>query len=284
MCLLCSLLQAGPETKAIISWMDEYPFVLGANFQGGERLVAYPYDMHRLTKEEEERKKKQERSRRSVDHPRRRQKRQYEEEEEEERDDRRWEHIGYHQEPDEYRRGYGHQEGGGYGHHQEGYGQHYPERYGGYGHHESYNQYPEGYGYHQESYNNHHESYNSHHESYGYGQESDSDPRYHEGGREGGYGGEGEGEREAYGAEGGYGGEAEDETRAVADMSLFRWLAVSYASTHRAMTHVFHGGCHGDDPTRGQGFVNRAKWNPVTGSEWCRSRRAHGLVNEWVNE
>uniref|UniRef100_A0A4W5RIB5 AE binding protein 1 n=1 Tax=Hucho hucho TaxID=62062 RepID=A0A4W5RIB5_9TELE len=38
------------ETQAIISWMENHPFVLGANFQGGERVVAYPYDNHRLTK------------------------------------------------------------------------------------------------------------------------------------------------------------------------------------------------------------------------------------------
>ncbi|XP_034721872.1 inactive carboxypeptidase-like protein X2, partial [Etheostoma cragini] len=38
------------ETKAIISWMKSYPFVLGANFQGGERIVAYPYDGCRLGK------------------------------------------------------------------------------------------------------------------------------------------------------------------------------------------------------------------------------------------
>ncbi|XP_044030482.1 adipocyte enhancer-binding protein 1 [Siniperca chuatsi] len=35
------------ETKAIISWMDRNPFVLGANLQGGEKLVAYPFDMQR---------------------------------------------------------------------------------------------------------------------------------------------------------------------------------------------------------------------------------------------
>uniref|UniRef100_A0A8C5GKF6 Inactive carboxypeptidase-like protein X2 n=1 Tax=Gouania willdenowi TaxID=441366 RepID=A0A8C5GKF6_GOUWI len=35
------------ETKAIISWMQRNPFVLGANLQGGEKLVAYPFDMQR---------------------------------------------------------------------------------------------------------------------------------------------------------------------------------------------------------------------------------------------
>ncbi|XP_049908582.1 adipocyte enhancer-binding protein 1 isoform X2 [Epinephelus moara] len=37
----------GTETKAIIAWMERNPFVLGANLQGGEKLVAYPFDMQR---------------------------------------------------------------------------------------------------------------------------------------------------------------------------------------------------------------------------------------------
>ncbi|KAM4676585.1 adipocyte enhancer-binding protein 1 [Discoglossus pictus] len=40
------------ETKAIMAWMDRFPFVLGANLQGGEKLVSYPYDMARTVKEE----------------------------------------------------------------------------------------------------------------------------------------------------------------------------------------------------------------------------------------
>uniref|UniRef100_A0AAR2J0H2 F5/8 type C domain-containing protein n=1 Tax=Pygocentrus nattereri TaxID=42514 RepID=A0AAR2J0H2_PYGNA len=52
----------------------------------------------------------------------------------------------------------------------------------------------------------------------------------------------------------------------VEDQSLFRWLAISYASTHRTMTNIFRGGCHTDDPTRGLGIVNRAKWKPIPGS------------------
>lgn len=44
------LFQIAVETKAIISWMKSYPFVLGANFQGGERIVAYPYDSLRFNK------------------------------------------------------------------------------------------------------------------------------------------------------------------------------------------------------------------------------------------
>lgn len=30
--------------------MESHPFVLGANFQGGETIVAYPYDSLRLNK------------------------------------------------------------------------------------------------------------------------------------------------------------------------------------------------------------------------------------------
>lgn len=35
------------ETKSIITWMQRTPFVLGANLQGGEKMVAYPFDMQR---------------------------------------------------------------------------------------------------------------------------------------------------------------------------------------------------------------------------------------------
>uniref|UniRef100_A0A674EVG4 AE binding protein 1a n=1 Tax=Salmo trutta TaxID=8032 RepID=A0A674EVG4_SALTR len=38
------------ETKAIINWMERTPFVLGANLQGGEKVVAYPFDMQRPPK------------------------------------------------------------------------------------------------------------------------------------------------------------------------------------------------------------------------------------------
>lgn len=45
LCLLFA--QLATETKAIISWMERNPFVLGANLQGGEKMVAYPFDMQR---------------------------------------------------------------------------------------------------------------------------------------------------------------------------------------------------------------------------------------------
>uniref|UniRef100_A0A3Q0T0D4 Peptidase M14 domain-containing protein n=1 Tax=Amphilophus citrinellus TaxID=61819 RepID=A0A3Q0T0D4_AMPCI len=106
------------ETRAIISWMKSYPFVLGANFQGGERIVAYPYD----------------------------------------KEDDRGRSAGYHY------------------------------------------------------------------------------------------------------------AEPEDEPRVIADESLFRWLAVSYASTHLSMTNNHHRSCHGDTAGGGIGIINRAKWKPVTGS------------------
>lgn len=35
------------EVRAIIAWMEKIPFVLGANLNGGERLVSYPYDKAR---------------------------------------------------------------------------------------------------------------------------------------------------------------------------------------------------------------------------------------------
>ncbi|XP_039380141.1 adipocyte enhancer-binding protein 1 [Mauremys reevesii] len=41
------------EVRAILAWMEKTPFVLGANFHGGEKLVSYPYDMARPPREGE---------------------------------------------------------------------------------------------------------------------------------------------------------------------------------------------------------------------------------------
>ncbi|XP_026801578.3 inactive carboxypeptidase-like protein X2 isoform X1 [Pangasianodon hypophthalmus] len=254
------LAENGPlavETRALISWMESHPFVLGANLQGGERMVTYPFDMRRLTKESEELEKKL--------NPRAyRRKRQYEEEEAPESNP--YLHIGYHQES------YGdHQEHHGY--HQESYGDH-QERHGY--HQESYGDHQERHGYHQETYGYHQESYGyhqenqeyHHQENQGYHHEGHSEgyqEGYHEGYQEGYHGGYQEGHQEE-GYEQGYGQAEPEEIRVVEDQSLFRWLAISYASTHRTMTHTFRSGCHTEDPTGGIGIVNRAKWKPIPGS------------------
>ncbi|XP_042586069.1 inactive carboxypeptidase-like protein X2 [Cyprinus carpio] len=230
------------ETLALISWMESHPFVLGANLQGGERLVAYPFDMRRLTKESEEMEKK-------LNSRANRRKRQYEEEEEEPNP---YLHIGYHQEsysgPNE--NAYNQEN---YGYHQESYGYHHQNQ-----------------GYHEESQGYHDENQGYHDENQGYDNENqgyhDESQRYHHEDRSEGYHesyqeGYSEGYREGYGE-----GEPEEEIRVIEDQSLFRWLAISYASTHRTMTQTFQGGCHADDPTGGLGIVNRAKWKPIPGS------------------
>ncbi|KAG9263018.1 adipocyte enhancer-binding protein 1 [Astyanax mexicanus] len=54
--------------------------------------------------------------------------------------------------------------------------------------------------------------------------------------------------------------------RETADESMFRWLAMTYAHSHLTMTETYHGSCHTDDITGGQGVINRATWKPVVGS------------------
>ncbi|XP_017323547.1 inactive carboxypeptidase-like protein X2 isoform X1 [Ictalurus punctatus] len=227
----------GVETRALISWMESHPFVLGANLQGGERMVTYPFDMHRLTKESEEQEKKL--------NPRAyRRKRQYEEEEEPESNP--YLHIGYHQES--------------YGDHQERHGYHQ----------ENYGYHQENYGYHQENQEYHHqENQEYHHQENQEYHHQENQGYHHEGHSEGYHEGYQEGYQEGHQEEGyeqGYGQAEPDEIRMVEDQSLFRWLAISYASTHRTMTHTFRGGRHTEDPTGGIGIVNRAKWKPIPGS------------------
>lgn len=43
----CPPRQVAVETRAVMAWMDKNPFVLGANLQGGEKLVSYPFDTAR---------------------------------------------------------------------------------------------------------------------------------------------------------------------------------------------------------------------------------------------
>ncbi|XP_041755233.2 adipocyte enhancer-binding protein 1 [Coregonus clupeaformis] len=259
------------ETQAIISWMESHPFVLGANFQGGERVVAYPYDNHRLTKTA---------SASERDRAHSRKKRQYEDEydrgtdwdrgydrEEPEEDDRnrghqepeedRW-NRGHqepeedrwnrrYQQPEEDRWNRGHQEpeedrwNRGYQQPEEdrrnrGYQQPEEDRWNrGYQQPEE-DQWNRGYQEPEEEWRGH---------GYGHREEEEEDDR-------------GRGEHQD--------AEPEDEPRATADASFFRWLAISYASTHLSMTYTSHGSCHGDDITGGVGIINRAKWKPVTGS------------------
>ncbi|XP_072410141.1 inactive carboxypeptidase-like protein X2 [Chiloscyllium punctatum] len=42
------------ETRAIITWLEKIPFVLGANFLGGEQVVTFPYNLGKPQEEEEE--------------------------------------------------------------------------------------------------------------------------------------------------------------------------------------------------------------------------------------
>ncbi|KAM9216144.1 adipocyte enhancer-binding protein 1 isoform 2-T2 [Dugong dugon] len=64
-------------------------------------------------------------------------------------------------------------------------------------------------------------------------------------------------------------GEDEDEAseaQETPDHAIFRWLAISFASTHLTMTEPYRGGCQAQDYTNGRGIVNGAKWNPRSGT------------------
>ncbi|KTF89565.1 hypothetical protein cypCar_00043260 [Cyprinus carpio] len=56
------------------------------------------------------------------------------------------------------------------------------------------------------------------------------------------------------------------EATPTADDHVFRWLAFSYASTHRLMTHASRRVCHTDDFAKEDGTINGASWHTAAGS------------------
>lgn len=57
------------------------------------------------------------------------------------------------------------------------------------------------------------------------------------------------------------------EQTATPDDHVFRWLAFSYASTHRLMTDVSRRVCHTDDFAKEDGTINGASWHTAAGSQ-----------------
>ncbi|XP_060928388.1 inactive carboxypeptidase-like protein X2 [Limanda limanda] len=245
------------ETRAIISWMKNHPFVLGANFQGGERIVAYPYDSLRLNKPA------------VSQQPHSRKKRQYEEEgfdatewgrgyQEEPEED--WRSRGYAEpEPEEEQRGHGYDQGQDRGYDDRGYEHGYDRGYDQ-GNDRGYDQGNDR-GYDQGNDRGYDQGHDRGYDNRGYDQGYDHGYDNNQGVERR------EEEEDDRGRSAGYQySEPEEEARVIADESLFRWLAVSYASTHLTMTHTYHGSCQGDNAGGGHGMVNRAKWRPITGS------------------
>ncbi|KAM9078397.1 adipocyte enhancer-binding protein 1 [Megaptera novaeangliae] len=60
--------------------------------------------------------------------------------------------------------------------------------------------------------------------------------------------------------------EEASEAQETPDHAIFRWLAISFASTHLTMTEPYRGGCQAQDYTGGMGIVNGAKWKPRSGT------------------
>lgn len=51
------------------------------------------------------------------------------------------------------------------------------------------------------------------------------------------------------------------------DDHVFRWLAFSYASTHRLMADASRRVCHTEDFAKEDGTINGASWHTAAGSE-----------------